>query len=302
MGLAGLVVVALLPSPSAGQTGEAPAGNLPFYYDLYTFRGEGGGTDVVAAFAVPAGELEWESTGDGVRYRFDVTLVLADTVRRTVTRTDDSVFVSLARPLRGKHLLYTQIEVGARPSRHTVRRVLMSEATVPGVGQLYHAPFSIPDYRGDSLMISDIALGQPAVTAHGWHRGDVSLALLPTTQFPASSFDVYYEVYNLPEGHGYTTEIRVERIAAAGGAADAAWEDPVALRFSGTADPGRDGTLEELRRVDAAMDHGHYRLTVVITDEATGASARRSREFHVRGWHGGATLVAAHPWRRDGQR
>ncbi|NIQ56596.1 MAG: hypothetical protein GWN02_20515, partial [Gemmatimonadetes bacterium] len=107
------------------------------------------------------------------------------------------------------HLLYTHIQVRAAPSPHTVQRVVMTEATIPGVGQLYHAPFPIPDYRGDRLMLSDIALGQPAAAGAGWKRGDITLALLPTSQFPASSFDVYYEVYNLPVGHRYSTEITV---------------------------------------------------------------------------------------------
>ena len=35
-----------------------------------------------------------------------------------------------------------------------------ADATTPGVGQLYSSPFPIPDYSGDHLMLSDIALGQ----------------------------------------------------------------------------------------------------------------------------------------------
>jgi hypothetical protein len=47
---------------------------LPFFYDLYTFRGSGGATAVVGAFAVEAGELETEDADGRVRYRFSVTL------------------------------------------------------------------------------------------------------------------------------------------------------------------------------------------------------------------------------------
>jgi hypothetical protein len=276
-------------------TGPAVAGNLPFFYDLYTFRGTAGRTAVVAAFAVEAGELKAEKAERGIRYRFDVTLVLADTALRTVSRTDDSVYVALPRRLGDEHLLYTQIEVLAAPSRHTVQRVVMSEATIPGVGQLYHSPFPIPDYSGSDLMLSDVALGRPTAGA-GWRRDDIALALLPTTQFPASSFDVYYEVYNLPHGNRYTTEIRVAPI----GATRAEWageDDPVGLRFSGEAVAARDGSVRELRRVDAALDRGQYRLTVTVTDQETGESASRSRDFHVRGWDRGATLVPAYPWR-----
>ncbi|MGH7128212.1 MAG: hypothetical protein ACREIV_06570 [Planctomycetaceae bacterium] len=287
---------------SAGPVANAPHGNptagafarpLPFFYDLYTFRGTGGRTAVVAAFAVPAGRLEIEDRPRGVRYRFDVTLVLADTALRSVSRTDDSVYVGSPHPLPGEHLLFTHIEVQAPPSGSTLQRVIMTDATKPGIGQLYGASFPIPDYSGSDLMLSDIALGQPGAQA-GWERGDVTLALLPTSQFPGSRFDVYYEIYNLPAGHRYATEIFVED-------ADSTSTEPVGdrtavrLRFSGEAATRPDGMLPELRRVETALGRGHYRITVIITDEQTGETASRSRFFHVRGFGRGATMVTALP-------
>lgn len=292
-------------TPGAGATGsEADAaaplraegdmpfrplhGLLPFFYDLYTFRDAGGRTRVVASFAVPAGSLEERRVGRRARYHFDVSLVLADTALGTVLRTDDSVVVATRRPLAGKHLLYTQVELLAPPSASTVHRVTMTDGTIPGIGQLYDATFPIPDYGGDALMVSDIALGQPDVRG-GWKRGAVALALLPTSQFPESAFDVYYEVYNLPAGHRYTTEIAVEHLGAYAGGRG------TRLRFEGESTAGPDGSIQELRRVDTALSRGRYRLTVTITDEATGRSARSSREFQVRGWIPGATLVPALP-------
>jgi hypothetical protein len=49
--------------------------DLPFFYDLYTFRGPEKSTAIVAAFAVPASALEITSEQSGVRYRFDVSLI-----------------------------------------------------------------------------------------------------------------------------------------------------------------------------------------------------------------------------------
>lgn len=278
----------------------AAARPLPFFYDLYTFRGAGRSTAVVAAFAVPAGRLEREELDREVRYRFDVTLVLADTARRSVARTDDSVFVGFRQPLGGEHLLYTHIEVHASPSRTTVQRVIMTDATTPGIGQLYRSAFPIPDYSGNQLMLSDIALGKPGV-ASGWTRGDVTMALLPTSQFPESAFDVYYEIYNLPVGRAYATEIFVERLLRQGD--EYVVEDqPVRLRFSGESRAREDGTLPELRHVGASLPRGRYRITVEIRDEESGRAAARSRVFEVRGWERGATLVAALPRgdRREG--
>jgi len=269
---------------------------LPFFYDLYTFRGDAGGTDVIASFAVPVGRLQREEQNDRVRYRFDVTFVLSDTVLHSVIRADDSVFVSLPRPLAGDHLLHTHVQVQAPPSVTTVHRVVMTDATTPGIGQLYDAPFPVPDYRGTHLMLSDVALGRPDVEA-GWTRGDVTLALFPTSQFPEGAFDVYYEVYNLPTGNRYVTEVSIEPVDD-----PEDWEgrSTVRTRFTGESAAGPDGSLGELRRVEASLPEGSYRLTVTVTDRDSGQVASRSRMFQVQGWRRGATLVEALPRRAGG--
>lgn len=266
---------------------------LPFFYDLYTFRGPTAGrTAVIAAFAVPVNRLERESNDGGVRYRFDVSFVLADTAQRTVRRAMDSMFVAVPHALGGDHLLYTQIQLVAPPSGSTLQRVVMTDVTKPGIGQLYTTPFTIPDYSGTTLMISDIALGLPDAGG-GWKRGDVSLALLPTSQFPGGSFDLYYEVYNLAKGHRYGTQVAIQELDRNG--APVRDETPVITRFSGTSVAGADGTMAELRRVDTSLKRGSYRLTVTVTDTDLGVSASRSRLLEVREWGPGATMVPALP-------
>lgn len=264
---------------------------LPFFYDLYTFRGHEGQTAVVAAFAVPVDELERERTSEGSQYRFDVTLVLADTAVRTVARSDDSVVVKVPYRLPGHHLLHTHTQVEAPPSTKTLQRVIMTDASTPGIGQLYETPFAIPDYSGDALMISDVALGRPGVGG-GWSRGGVTLALFPTSQFPQGSFEVYYEVYNLPDGAAYGTEMTLQRLDDDGVPQG---ETTARTRFSGIAKAASDGTVVELRQVDAPLKKGRYRLTVTVRDEASARSVSRFRDFQVRGGGRGATLVHALP-------
>ncbi len=290
------------PALSRGVTKDAPALSpevpgvrpLPFFYDLYTFKGNDRSTTILAAFAVPAGGLDHEQSDGDVLYRFDVSLVLADTLRRAVSRTDDSVFVSVPGSLSGDHILHTYIEVEAPPSGTTVQRVIMTDATTPGIGQLYDDVFPIRDYSGDKLMLSDIALGRTG-TSGGWRRGGVTLALLPTSQLPRGPFEVYYEVYNLPEGNEYSTEWFIEALDG---------DDPesrsVRTQFTGEAAPAADGTLGELRSVDASLDDGAYRLSVRVTDHGTGATVEGTRTFQVRRWRRGATMVSALPWTGPG--
>lgn len=279
-----LPVLALLCAAAAAHHARP----LPFYYDIYTFRGTDGTTDVVAAFSVPAGRLESERVGRRTRYRFDVSLILTDSTRDVVIRTDDSVYVEVRRPLDGDHLLFTHIEVATEPSA-VEQRVIMSDATAPGIGQLYVDALRIRSYAGDTLMLSDIALGQPEQIG-GWQRGDVTVALLPTERFPGNEFDVFYEVYNLPRGHAFRTEIAVERMDARGNPLE---NTRASVRFRGEAMTTA-GTLAELRRIQTSLSRGKHRITVTVTDLVSGASASRSRLFTVRD-DARATMVPALP-------
>ena len=275
-------------APAAPRASAAEAAPLPFFYDLYTFRGERGETDVVAAIAVEAGNLRRVRRDDSMRYRFDLRFTLADTVTRAVFRSVDSVFVSLPYQLPGEHLLHTFVQVGAPPSASMIQRVIVTDASRPGVGQLYQSPLQVPDYGGARLMLSDIAFGLPDAE-EGWERRGHTLALLPTSQFPESAFDVYYEIYNLPAGTPYETEVAIEPVDA---------EDEgsiVRAVFREESAAGPDGSLGELRRVESALPEGSYRLTVTVRDEVTGRSASRSRLIRVRGWGDGMTLVRALP-------
>lgn len=272
--------------PALSAESAAASTTLPFFYDIYTFRGAPGSTTIVTAFAVEAGELETESVDGRSRYRFSVTLVLADTARRSVAGTHDTVYAAIPRPLNSEHLLYTHVEVLAPPSTTTNQRVIMNDATRPGIGRMYSEYFPIPDYSGDSLMISDVALGQPDVRS-GWRRGNIALALLPTSQFPSSAFDVYYEIYNLPRGNRYVTEVAVDRVDRGGD------DEPVRLRFSGESAADADDMVPELRSVSASLPKGRYTITVTIRDLTSGQTASRSRPFDVRGWSRGTTMVAA---------
>jgi hypothetical protein len=279
-------VVFLLVAGAVARAPEAARAPLPFFYDLYTFRGEGGQPDVVAAIAVQAGRLRRERWSDGGRYRFDVRFVLADTAQRSVFRSIDSVYVSLSYALPRLHLLHTYVQVEAPPSTTTLQRVVVTDATRPGVGQLYDSPFPIPDYSGSGLMLSDVAFGLPDAR-DGWTRRGHTLALLPTSQFPESAFDVYYEIYNLPAGTPYDTEIAVEPLDEEG--------DVARARFSGESAAGADGSLAELRRVESALPNGRYRLTVTVTDRTSGSTADTSRLIEVGGRAQGMTLVRALP-------
>ncbi|MBI4545436.1 MAG: hypothetical protein HY703_09590, partial [Gemmatimonadetes bacterium] len=258
---------------------------LPFYYDIYTFRGDGTGTDVTAALAIPGDQLEpLELEGETV-YSLQLSFIVIDTTSRQSSRVDTTLhFRSQARLERGQYLR-THVQLAAPPSLQAVHRLVVRSAAQPGQGQLYGGVTRIPEYRGPELGVSDIVLAEPDTTG-SWHRGQARLALVPPRQFQAGrALTVFYEIYNLPEGTPYRTEIRLA------GSGAGAWSrlkrllglggGPTTLRFEGAARPAASGPVQEIRRVASQVGPGRYRLHVVITNLITGEAAARQTDFLV---------------------
>lgn len=252
--------------------------DLPFFFDLYTFRGEQGKTSVVAAVAVPFEKL----TPTASDYRLDVSLILADTASRRVIRQDDSLSLTM-RTAKPTDLFRLHVELAVPPSRSTVQRVIVSDPSEPGVGQLYGGPFPIPDYSSTRLMLSDIVLAEPTPNGR-WRRGEVALALVPTGYFRGGSFNVFYEIYNLASEATYSTEIEIEPIRASAGdklKGLFGGKGKMTLRFDGVASSSKDGVLQELRRVDAPLPAGRYRMKVTVRNTETKETASAERTFAV---------------------
>lgn len=256
---------------------------LPFYFDLYTFRADQGRTAVLAAVAVSAERLNRPARIESGQYRIDISLILADTASKRVIRQDDSVSLGTLRTLGADDLFRLHVEVAAPPSPSTVQRVIVSDPSEPGIGQLYGGPFPIPDYSGNKLMLSDIVLAEPGVSGQ-WHRGEIALALVPTGYFKGGSFNVFYEIYNIAPNAQYSTEIEIEPLRRSTGDKIKGLfggKNKMTLRFEGAATNVHDAALQELRRVEAPLPPGHYRLRVTVKDLETQQTARNERVFAV---------------------
>jgi GWxTD domain-containing protein len=251
---------------------------LPFFFDLYTFRGDAGRTSVVAAVAVPFERLTRKAND----YRLDVSLILADTASKRVIRPDDSLSLG-ARNIKPDDLFRLHVEIAAPPSNSTVQRVIVSDPSEPGIGQLYGGPFRIPDYSGTKLMLSDLVLAEPTPDGR-WRRGEVALALVPTGYFRGGSFNVFYEIYNIAPSAKFITEIEIEPIRESAGdklKGLFGGKGKMTLRFESEATAARNGVLQELRRVDAPLPAGKYRMRVIVTNLETRESAKTERTFAV---------------------
>ena len=257
--------------------------DLPFFFDLFTFRASEGRTSVVAAVAVPRDKLNMTEVASNPAYRIDLSLILVDTLTRKVIREDDSLMLATERLRKDDDLFRLHVEIALPPSKSIVQRLIISDPTEPGVGQLYGGPFPVPDYTGSKLMLSDIVLAEPGVKGK-WHRGNVSLALVPTRYFKGGKFSVFYEVYNIAPNAHYSTEIEIEPVLKSTGQklkGIFGSKGTVRFKFEGEATDVKDGTMQELRRMDAPLGAGVYRMRVTVKNLENGETAHNERTFSI---------------------
>ncbi|MGH7449569.1 MAG: hypothetical protein ACRELT_18485, partial [Longimicrobiales bacterium] len=181
-------------------------GALPFHFDWYTFR-SGAGTELLMAVGVPLDQLP--PGRRSLRMRLSV-LDTADMTTIRTTRVTDAL-ESTGGPGR---ILRTHLSLRAAPAAG-VYRIDVRDAANERIGTIYGGDIELPDYSGDTLMVSDVMLAEHSDSG-SIMRGDARLALAPTQMFRAGEFRVYYEIYNVPAGAAYTTRLTVEPLGRGG--------------------------------------------------------------------------------------
>ncbi len=252
-------------------------------YDIYTFKGERGWTDVVATIGVQAGPMRpLTIQGGAQQYALRTSFIVIDTAARAVARKDTTIQAGAATIANRGSILLGDVSLTALPAPGMVHRVLVADAYDETRGQLYGGPITVPDYSGDNLMLSDIVLAQPN-TDGSFNRGSVSLSLVPWQAFQQGAFRVFYEVYNVSPGHPYTTELKLESVGKgiSGAVGGLLGKRPaVSLRFDEVA-PANGLVIQQVRDAQADPSLGDYRLTVTITDQRTGQKVSRVRPVVV---------------------
>lgn len=247
-------------------------GDLPFYYDLYAFKGDNGLTDVTVAAAVPGGSLFSQPVGSLYIYSIRASLIFVDTLTDEITRRDTLYVFRSNRVLGDKEYLRVTIDMAAPFSKTGVHRVVLRDEINPGVGQLYGGPSDLKNFSGKSLMISDIILAAPEEGT--WTRGNARLGLVPPRQFEEKRpLKLFYEIYNLAANTPYRTEISMAPVAGVTGFGRikklfGGNDGKVQLQFDGIAPAASTavGTIQELRELSTEMKPGRYKVVVRITN------------------------------------
>jgi GWxTD domain-containing protein len=266
---------------------DAPdfTGDMPFYYDLYSFKGTNNQTQITVAAAIPGTSVSANQIGAQFIYSLQASLIVIDTATSEVVRRDTVVSMRSARLLGEHEHLRLHLDLPAPYSKTSIHRIVIRDLVTPGKGQLYGGEADIKNFTGTMLMLSDVVLAEPENGT--WQRGEAKLGLVPPRQFmEGQPLRLFYEIYNLPSEAEYRTEIimepmegetgfgRIKKLFGGGGSG-------VRLQFDGVAPANNTGVLQELRQVTAQVKPGKYRVTVRVTNLADQQSVRSETVFVV---------------------
>ena len=275
-------------SIAVGTTSDSYAQRFDVPFDLVTSEfvvgagADSGGQMLHVVFAIPAERLVAEQGDDGVRYPLRFRLVVADSADAIVARLDTLRIFGARQPLRNPAYLTGRLAVPVPPGRYRYRLLVTSTDGV--AGDVATDSLRVEALDGSRFAVSDIVVGREGSGLVWLPPGD-TVRLNPLHRFPeGSGAELYYEIYGLASGATYHTVVRLDReggrsIFGAIRGLFGGGRAPVLLEFDAPAS----GAITREHRGVALRDvpKGNYRLTVIITDPATGASATRSQRFQV---------------------
>lgn len=276
-----------------GKTGE----EIPFFFDLSTFRGDEGKTDLVVNYLIPMEALARDERGAWVERR---TVVLDGDLKLAASDIEAIEQPVVAGGARGKWVLNVAT-VRVPAGRYEVAS-RVTDLVAPGRPMgLLRTNASVPDYGGASLLMSDIAFGSAIVAdsagaaaagAGAMARSGWRLTPRPVRRFDGrSSPYLYFEIYNLAadvEGRRrYSVEYALSRrekkgfFAFLGGGAKGRLSPGVAATFERETRAADEVQWITVDTRDLPPDT--YFIEARVKDLVSGAEASRKESFVVVG-------------------
>jgi len=248
----------------------------------------GRGQMLHVVFAVPGERLAGEqgAGASGLLYPLRFRLVVSDSDDRVVARLDTLRVFGARQALRQPAYLTGRLALPVPPGRYRYRLLVSTPDGVAG-DLVRKDTLDVTALRADAgapFAVSDVVVGREGSGLVLLQASD-TVRLNPLSRFPeGSAAELYYEVYGLARGATYHTVVRLEReggrsvfgaIAGLFGGGRA----PVLLEF----DAAAEGPVTRVHRGVALRDvgKGSYRLTVIISDPASGVRVTRTRRFQV---------------------
>jgi len=253
----------------------------------------GGGQTLHVVFAVPGERLTPEPGPSGILYPLRFRVVVSDSTDRIVARLDTLRIFGARQALRQPAYLTGRLALPVPSGRYRYRFLITTPDGVAG-DLVRQDSLDVSPLDGAGFAVSDVVVGRegsglvwvhPGGGEGDENAGDDTVRLNPLSRFPeGSAAELYYEIYGLARGAPYHTVVRLERdghrsLFGAIRGVFGGGRAPVLLEF----DAAGEGPITLVHRGVALRDvaKGTYRLTVVISDPASGRSATRTRRFQV---------------------
>lgn len=194
-------------------------GPLRFLYDIVSYKGDGDRAEVEIAYMVPAEQLESVKDGQGMRTWFDSHMVFQDDAYNRAAETSRRIG-PIDRPHEpdtgkgaGIELHTGMMKMEAPPGNYRATIEVQDEAT-RRIG-IFEQPYAVPDYAGDTLVLSDIKLAlsiEPVDSTHSaFIRNGLEIVPNPARLYQRTDpVHFYYEIYNLTQAESGRTSYRVE--------------------------------------------------------------------------------------------
>ena len=250
---------------------------LPLRSNVIALGGGEEANRVFVTYAIPGTELVPVRTAQGNVYPIRVRVAFQDRSGHTVSTLDTtSYFLNQGTIPPGEHLV-GKVMLPVPPGRLTYRLALQEG---DGRGVVFATDsLTVAPLNGTTFAVSDLVLGWRSANLR-WvsSRGDTVFFNPTNTYRPGTEMEVYYEVYGLPSGTEYRTQLVVEKQGSGGLFGLFGKSKPISLSFTDRAD----GAATEVRR-SIALDKlkpGRYELQLIITSP-DGQKETRKRPFTV---------------------
>ena len=234
-------------------------------------------------FAIPADRLDPQPAPDGVRYPLEFRVIVSDSGDRVVANLDTVRVFGARQPLRRPSYLTGRLAIPVPAGRYQYR--LLVRSVDGGAGDLLVEPLTVERLAPQRFAVSDLVVGREGSGLVWFSPAGDTVRLNPLQRFPeGSAVNLYYEIYGLPNGTPYHTVVRLEReggrsVFGSIGRLFGGGRSPVLLEF----DAPSTGSVTRVQRGLELRDvsKGTYRLSVIISDPATGTSVTRVQRFQV---------------------
>ena len=249
--------------------------------------GDGAGSDsgqtLHVVFAIPADRLDPQPAAEGVRYPLEFRVIVSDSTDRVVANLDTVRVFGARQALRKPAYLTGRLAVPVPAGRYQYR--LLVRSVDGGAGDLVSEPLTVERLEPQRFGVSDIVVGREGSGLVWFSPAGDTVRLNPLQRFPeGSAVNLYYEIYGLSAGTPYHTLVRLEReggrsVFGSIGRLFGGGRSPVLLEFDAPAT----GAVTRVQRGIELRDvsKGTYRLSVTISDPATGTSVTRVQRFQV---------------------